>query len=186
MTPKKSQPQKVVLPTPEEIEALGGEVRETAAEAPAGGTIDWKDKFLRAKADLQNVQRRAAEEQRTAVRFANAELLRSLLEILDDFERTRAADSEAPEALRAGVQLIYEKLQKLLRDSQVEEIEAVGRPFDPQQHEALMQQPSADHPPHTVLEQVQKGYRCFERILRPARVIVSRAPDPDRTPDAEA
>lgn len=137
-----------------------------------------EDALLRAKADYQNFQRRATTERLDAVRYANAELMRSLLNAMDDFDRTLAASNDATfDAIVAGVRLVYENLQKALADNGLEIIEAQGEPFDPAIHQALMQQPSDELAPGTVIEQVTRGYRLRDRVLRPARVVVAKAPD---------
>ncbi|MBI1827771.1 MAG: nucleotide exchange factor GrpE [Planctomycetes bacterium] len=138
-----------------------------------------EDSLLRAKADLQNVQRRAASERSEAVRFANAELMKSLLDVVDDFDRTLTAaeSSEDTQTMRNGVKLIHTNLKKALRDFGLETIEARGKKFDPAIHEALMQQPTKDAEPGTVLEQVAGGYKLRDRVLRPARVVVATAPE---------
>ena len=183
--------QAVKIATPEEVEKFTGSNSETS-EPPAaigddppieGGQgaeteqIDWKDKFLRAKADYQNLQKRSAQQQQTAVRYANADFARALLEVIDDLERTLQAgdDSPASASLLSGIQLVYEKLLKVLKDHNVELIEALAKPFDPCFHEAMMQEATANHPPNTVVREIQKGYLLRDRVLRPARVIVSRA-----------
>ena len=134
-----------------------------------------EDSLLRAKADLQNAQRRAAAERSEAVRFANAELMKSLLVVLDDFDRAIAAVEKDKdlEALLKGVLLVHANLVKALKDFGLETIDAAGRKFDPTLHEALMQQPTSDAEPGTVLEQVAGGYKLRDRVLRPARVVVA-------------
>lgn len=136
---------------------------------------EWKDKYLRARAEMQNAARRAANEREDAVRYANAGVLRDLLDVVDDFERALAAADQTNSAVVEGLRLVQEKLAKFLRDHQVEPIEAQGAAFDPNQHEALLQQPSAEATPGTVLQQVQRGYRLRDRVLRPAKVIVATA-----------
>jgi len=136
-----------------------------------------EDALLRAKADFQNLQRRSAQEYAQAVRFANAELMRSLLGVVDDFERSmevsKTADDRA--AVVEGLRLVFDNLMKELRSHGLEPIEALNEPFDPHVHEAVLQQPSADAPPGVVLHEIAKGYRLGERVLRPAKVVVSRA-----------
>jgi molecular chaperone GrpE len=138
---------------------------------------EWKDKFLRAKADLANYQRRSEKERAEALRYASAGLIRSLLAVLDNLERVIASAEEAPgngAALLEGVKLTLESFFKVLREANVQRIEAEGMPFDPQVHEAMMEQPSAGHSERTVLKEALKGYRLHDRVLRPARVIVSK------------
>ena len=136
-----------------------------------------EDGLLRAKADYQNLVRRSALERSEAVRYANAELMRSLLGVLDDFERSvvAAGNSDNLASVVDGVRLVHENLLNALRNHGLERIEALHRPFDPHVHEAMMQQPSAEHPPGTVLEEVAKGYQLRDRVIRPAKVVVSSA-----------
>ncbi len=139
---------------------------------------EWKDKYLRAKAEQQNAAKRAANELEESIRYANTGLLRSLLDIVDDFERTveASANSDSVATVVEGMKLIENKVEKLLKDHHVEAIEAEKVPFDPSRHAALMQQPTVDHEPGTVIQQIQKGYILRDRVLRPAQVIVASAP----------
>ena len=168
-------------------------IADNAAVAPSDGasTADvlaelqskvtkLEDSLLRAKADFQNLQRTSAVERTDAIRYANAELMKSLVKVVDDFERSLAAASK-PDNLQAvveGVRLVYENLSKALSDHGLEPIEALHRPFDPAVHEALLHQPSDEHPPGTVTEQIAKGYRLRDRVVRPAKVIVAKAMEP--------
>jgi molecular chaperone GrpE len=160
-----------------------GEVREHAEPsdpiAELRAEVDsLKDSLLRAKADFQNLQRRSGIERAEAVRYANVELMRSLLGVLDDFERSLAAAGSSDEAKPVvdGVRLVYENLLKALRQHGLEPIEALHRPFDPHFHEAIMQQPSSEHPEGTVLEEAARGYKLRDRVIRPTKVIVSKSP----------
>lgn len=136
-----------------------------------------EDSLLRAKAEAQNIQRRAATERNEAIRFANAELMRSLIPVLEDFDRTFDAAGATDKSILEGTRLVHANLMKALRDAGLEPIEARGEDFDPTIHEALMHQPSDDFPPGRVIEQVTRGYRLRDRVLRPARVVVAKAPD---------
>jgi molecular chaperone GrpE len=153
-------------PGVDEVQTLRREVEE------------WKDKFLRARAEQQNALRRAANERDESVRYAQADLLRGLIEVVDDFDRALAAaeQAETVAGVIAGIKLVHAKLAKFLRDHHVETIEAQHALFDPAQHEALMQQPTSDHAPGTVIQQAQRGYRLRDRVLRPAKVVVAAAP----------
>lgn len=146
-----------------------------------------EDSLLRAKADYQNLQRRMQTERSEAIRFANADLMRALLPVLDDLERSLHAAEATGDTknLVEGVRLIYENLYKALTDNGLEPIEALKKPFDPGVHEALMLQPSADVPPGTVLEEVARGYKLRDRVIRPTRVIVSRAAEVVTGSDAQ-
>jgi len=150
----------------------------------------YKDKLLRAKADHQNYVKRAATEREEAIRYGNVELVRALLEVLDDLERTEQAAGESAAgyppfakggtggvtALRDGLRLIREKFHKVLADRRVEPIEAAGKPFDPTVHEALTRVPSDDVPAGMVAREFQRGYTLDGRVVRPAKVAVSSGP----------
>jgi molecular chaperone GrpE len=162
---------------PAGTESAGGE--ELSPEARLEAEIaDWKEKFLRAKAEQQNVLRRAENEKTDAIRFANRDILRSLLDVVDDFERTleAAGGNEAAEPVLEGVRLIQGKLSKVLTDNGVAPIKAAGQPFDPNCHEAMMRQPTDECEPGMVLQEVQKGYMLRDRVLRATKVIVSAEP----------
>jgi len=189
---------KIVIPDPDEVSRYGGTFSEssggqseggesseaapeqtpTSSETPlSDGAEGWKEKFLRAKAELVNFQRRAARERDESVRYAVVPFLRSLLPVLDDLERVIASGRAHPDnaqAILEGVQLTFENFQKVLRDAQVVAIEAEGMLFDPHVHEAMMEQPSEAHAERMVLQELQKGYLLHDRVLRPAKVIVSR------------
>lgn len=205
---------KIEIATAEEVEAYGGPDRadtpEAAAEAPEGQVPqaeapedqappedeltaarrkieELTDKHLRAVAEHQNYVRRARAEHGEALRYAATDVIRSLLEVVDDFERTLAAvPQDDPSPLAKGVRLVYEKLIKALETHHVQRIESVGRPFDPSCHEAMMQQVTADQPAGTVLEEYQSGYRLWDRVVRPAKVVVAKAVAEAEPDSAEA
>lgn len=156
----------------------------SSPEAMQARIAELEDKLLRARAEFANFQRRVAAERQEAVRFANAELVRSLLGVLEDFDRSLKIEVQSEEGRNVlrGVQLVYENLTKALRDNGVEPIQAEGRPFDPAYHEALMRQPTDDHPPGTVIQEASRGYCLHGRVIRPARVVVS-APVETASPD---
>jgi molecular chaperone GrpE len=162
-------------------EQKGGAPTDVIKEAEAQ-IAEWKDKFLRAKADYQNLLNRSSKERIEATRFANADLARSLLTILDDFERTfeAARTAESIGAVVEGVRIVYDHLLKLLRDHGVEPIEAENQKFNPFEHEAMAQQPSDECPAGMVLSVQRRGYRMHERVLRPAGVIVSAGDGSER------
>lgn len=168
--------------------SAGGDGSQQIATSPAATdeTAELKariesleDSLLRAKADFQNLQRRSAAERSEAIRYANADLLKSLLNVLDDFDRSMDAAevSDNKDAVIDGVRLVHDNLMKALKDAGLEQVDALGQPFDPNIHEALLQQPTDDFPPGTVVDQVARGYRLRDRVLRPARVIVSKPRD---------
>lgn len=170
--------------------------RNGGQETAAPQTVDelhqkmekLSDSLLRAKADYQNLQRRGAVERADAIRYANAELMKSLLGVIDDFERSVTAmeTSDNVTAVADGIRLVQENFLKALRVQGLEAIDALHQPFDPSIHEALMEKPSDEHPVGTVMEQISTGYRLRDRVLRPARVVVSKATEaaPAATSDA--
>jgi molecular chaperone GrpE len=158
-------------PAPEQIE----ELRSRAAKADE----HW-DRLLRISADFENFKKRAAREKQDAIKFANESLMQKLIPVLDSFDMAMAAvPADAPDAaksLRAGVDMIGQQLRNALTDAGLEEINAAGQPFDPNFHEAVSQQESAGVPEGQVLQQLRKGYKLRDRLLRPATVIVAKAP----------
>ena len=174
-----------------EMTALEKRLAEKAAqepdeETPAGpGTMDearaeigdLSERLLRLQADFENFRKRAQREKDEARQFANQSLIEKQLPILDNFEMALAAVKDADPALRDGVQMIFDQLLGILRDSGVETIDATGEDFDPNLHEAISQQETTEAEPGTVVEQVQRGYRLHERLVRPARVVVAKAPE---------
>jgi molecular chaperone GrpE len=135
----------------------------------------YKDKYLRAEAETVNVSRRLQQQHAQAIKHAAMDLARELLPIVDSLERTLEHVSRLPadDPVGAGVKLIADELAKVLKAHGIEPIEAVGRPFDPEVHEALMQDATSTLPAGTVCAELQKGYRLHERVLRPSRVAIS-------------
>jgi molecular chaperone GrpE len=148
-------------------------------ETSAAKAAEHYDRLLRTAADLDNYRKRAAREKEEAVRFANASLIERLLPVLDSFERGLAAAAQVPEAapIAEGMRLTFNQIVGILRDEGLDVVDAAGQAFDPHLHEAVAHQPSADTPDGHVLEQVRKGYRLRDRLLRPASVVVAKAPD---------
>jgi molecular chaperone GrpE len=156
---------------PEAAPAPGDRLAALAAE---------RDEYLalaqRVQADFENYRKRAVRDQERLVAHAHERLVRELLPVLDDLERALEAGARHEEAqLVDGVQLVERALRGGLAKVGLTEIETAGQ-FDPHVHEALLTQPSADTEPGTVLEVVQRGYRLGDRVVRPARVIVSSEP----------
>lgn len=137
-----------------------------------------KDQLLRKAAELENVKRRVETETLTTIMYANESLLSSLIPVLDDFSRSMkvAGKEENGESFSKGVELIHQKLTRILAQQGLAPFDSVGKPFDVNFHDALLQMPRADVPPGTVIEEVERGYMYKERVLRHAKVIVSSAP----------
>ena len=139
------------------------------------------DRLLRTTADLENFKKRAARERQEAIKFTNGSLLEKLIPALDNLEMALAAannaESHSTESLKTGIAMIYNQLKAALADTGLEEIDATNQPFDPNLHEAVSHQESADVPEGQVLQQLRKGYKLRERLIRPATVVVARKPD---------
>lgn len=135
-----------------------------------------RDNWLRAQADLENYRKRVQREMDEASRYRVLPLARDVLPVLDNLRRALTAAEEGGDTagLVEGVRLVVKQFEDVLARHSVTPIAAVGQPFDPNLHEALQQVPSRDHPPMTVLEEFQRGYRLHDRVLRPSQVVVSR------------
>ena len=134
-----------------------------------------KDQFLRSREDFENYRRRMEKEKTEFRRYAVADTLRDLLPVLDNFERALEVPSAGDvESFRKGFELIHTQLLELLRRRGVTPIEALGTDFDPNVHEAVVHEPSATHRDGEVMQELQRGYRLGERLLRPAMVKVAK------------
>jgi molecular chaperone GrpE len=157
--------------TPEQFE----ELKTRAAKADES----W-ERLLRATADFENFKKRAARERQDAARFANESLVQKLIPVLDNFEMALSAAQSAQgasvESLQAGVTMILQQLKVALTDAGVEEVDAAGKAFDPNLHEAVSQAETTDVPEGNVVQQLRKGYKLRERLLRPATVVVAKKP----------
>jgi molecular chaperone GrpE len=159
--------------TPEQL----AELKTRAAKADE----HW-DRLLRTAADFENFKKRAARERQEAAQSATAALVHKLLPVLDHFEMAQAAarNPSAPQsgtaALEDGIAMIQQQLKGILAETGLEEVDASGRPFDPTWHEAVSQLETADAPEGQVVQQIRKGYKLRERLLRPATVVVSKKP----------
>jgi len=170
-----------------------GESHEVPAEAAAGttpGTLEaelaearakadehWNS-YLRAVAETDNVRKRAQRDVEAAGRYAIERFAAELLDVRDSLELGVAAGASAePARLVVGMEATLRLLNRAFEKSGLSVLDPAGQSFNPEYHEAMAAQPSADHPPGTVLAVVQKGYVLNGRLLRPARVLVARAPD---------
>ena len=154
---------------------------EALALAEAKAAENW-DKYLRAAAETENVRKRAQRDLENARRFALESFTRELLAVRDSLEMgIEAADSADADALLEGKQATLKLLTTTLERFGVEQLDPVGEPFDPEYHEAMTMQPSADVEPGSVLTVIQKGYSLNGRLLRPARVVVAAEPPAETT-----
>jgi molecular chaperone GrpE len=155
---------------------------ETAATESANQQEDiqkqveqYKDLLLRKAAEFDNFKRRTETEMAAIVKYAHEDVMEDLLPVLDDFERSlkHSRESKDYDALQKGIELIYQKMMKVLENRGLKSFETVGKEFDVNLHDALMQLPNTDVPHQTVLEEVQKGYMLNDKVIRHAKVVVS-------------
>jgi molecular chaperone GrpE len=138
----------------------------------------WKELALRSAAELDNFRKRAAKERMDAVKYANGSLLETLLPVIDNFEfglqAARAEGENSPVLM--GMSMVQKQITDFLKENGVDEIPTVGQKFDPNLHEAVSSQPTADAAEGMILTQLRRGYRLKDRLLRPASVVVAAAP----------
>jgi molecular chaperone GrpE len=151
------------------------ELKQRAAKAD-----DHWDRLLRTMADFDNYKKRAAREKQDAIKYANENLLQKLIPVLDTFDMAlSAAQNPAPEAvqsLKTGIAMVHQQLKSALSEAGLEEVDAAGKPFDPNLHEAVSQKETVEVPDGQVAQQMRKGYKLRDRLLRPATVVVAKAP----------
>lgn len=175
--------QKIDNPTPEEAAAALAGAPETADAdllALLAERDELKDRLLRVVAETENFKKRTERDKADQLRRANEGLVRDLLPVVDNLERAleHMGESEVGGPLSQGVELTLKELFKTLERHGLERVEAVGLPFNPEVHEAMMQQEDAGAEENTVLGELGKGYLFQGRLLRPAMVIVSKRPAP--------
>jgi molecular chaperone GrpE len=158
------------------VEALEAELRAARQEAR-----QHYDGWLRERAEVENVRKRAARERAETVKFANERLLKDILPVVDNLERAiehaRGGGNGAP--VVEGIELVLRALLEVLERHGVTRVQAKGTAFDPAHHEAMAHVETAEHAPNSVIAEHQAGYRLNERLLRPALVSVAKAPAPD-------
>ena len=153
------------------------EVEYLKLQEEANKAKEYWDRILRLQADFENTRKRLEKEKQDFLKFANEGIIQELLNVLDDLERTvelaQTKHQDLPAFLK-GVEMILAHLYELLKDNGVRPIEAQGKIFDPNLHEALMQVENKDVREHTILEELQKGYLLNDRVIRTAKVKVSK------------
>lgn len=149
---------------------------------------EFKDKYLRSQAECANIARRLNQQFAEEKRIASMSLARDLLPVLDNFDRTIASLGAAPadDPIVQGVKLIADQLTKTLQQNGIAAIESAGKPFDPELHQALMQDFETRVAPGTVTRELERGYMIHDRVLRPAKVIVAATRDEPAAEDADA
>ena len=141
--------------------------------------IEANEKVLRIQAELDNFRKRARRELDDSLKYAQLPLARDLLMVLDNLNLAlnAAADNDAASGLAEGVKMVADQLINALNNHQIYAIEAVGHPFDPNQHEAIQMESSEEYDANTVSREVRSGYRLHDRVIRPAQVFVSTGPE---------
>ena len=156
--------------------AEAGPPREPDALSEVQKQADqFKDLYLRKAAEFENYKKRMENESASLIRYANENIVSSILPVVDDLERSLklSKDKREFESLYRGVELIRQKFTRILESLGVKELETVGKEFNVEYHDALMQVPKEGVPYHTVLEEVEKGYTLGDKVIRHAKVIVS-------------
>ena len=160
-------------PGEDSVESLRAQLENARLAAQAA-----EEKALRVQAEMENLRKRLARDAEKTRKFALERIMKDLLQVRDTMERglEMVDESTTVETLREGQELTLKMLAKVLSDNDLEAIEPLGQPFDPEWHEAMTVLPSEEVEENTVLEVLQKGYRLHDRLIRPARVVVSRKP----------
>ena len=169
--PEQPKPQGNGQESPQPAENLE-ELRTKAAERD-----QFRDLAQRTRAEFENYQKRNQRDREQERQYIAGQYVLEMLPILDNLERATAAAAQAGEKgpLVQGVAMVHQQFLDVLKRHGVTPIEAAGKPFEPNLHQALVHQPSADKPPDTVLQVVEQGYMLHDRVLRPAKVVVSKA-----------
>jgi len=164
----------------DELEEAQDRIEELEAE-----NEQLRSRALRIQADMENYKKRTERERMDSIKFANKSVFLQLLDVLDNFDRALTAVTDPKDNFAIGVQMIQKQLLDVLSQNGVEEINAVGRQFDPYLDEALAQEPTSEHEENTIIEVFMKGYRYQGNLLRATKVKVAALPA-DASADGEA
>ncbi len=172
---KKSGKETVKAESKSEQELSGNKLLQNLKEEEARAETLLND-LKRLKADFENYKKRMVKEQTIFLKLANSELIAKLLPVIDNLERALASaeEHENEKTIKEGIEMVNNQLLDILANEGMEIINPVGEEFNPEEHEAVLQIESKEHPEETVVEVLQKGYRLKGKILRPARVKVSK------------
>jgi molecular chaperone GrpE len=175
----------IAQPGPAKELTIEEQLRLTLAKAEKAAE-SFKDQLLRKAAEFENYKRRSEADYINIIKSANEGLIASLIPILDDFARSLKSGKGMKDfdAFYRGIELIHNKLSKILAAQGLATFESSGKPFDVDYHDALLQVPRSDVPPHTVIEEVERGYKLNDKVLRHAKVIVSSSEDTQQEPAA--
>lgn len=149
---------------------------------------DYRERYLRALADLENYKKRIVREKQEYVEYANANLIRSVLTVLDNFERALDSGKIGSEfqPFYKGVEMIYENLKDVLGREGLQQFSSLGEEFNPERHEAVVALESEAHPANIIVDEIEKGYILRDRIIRPAKVAVSKDKKKEVEEDAQS
>ena len=179
-------------PVAEESEPAVELTTEEALEKALEDVVRFKDAALRAEAEMQNMQRRTARDIENAHKYGIERFLQNLLPVIDGIDKAIEASDQlegdqADDPIMEGVRLTQKLMLEVVARENVEVIEPLGEPFDPNEHQAMSVVENPDMEPNSVFAVIQKGYKLNDRLVRPAMVMVSKAPDggEEKVPDAE-
>jgi len=168
-------------PTEEEPEELK-QLRADAAKA-----TEYYERLLRQVAETDNLRKRLAKEKQDAIRYANESLIEQLLPTMDSFDMAMLAVNAAGEtsidSLKTGIEMVHTQLKRTLEEVGLAEVDAAGQEFDPALHEAMSKKETDEAEEGTILEQIRKGYKLKDRLVRPASVVVATAPSEGNNPE---
>ena len=174
-------PEKETVKTDSETDENVDTLREKLTAVQAESKTNY-DQLLRVSAEFENYKKRTGRELDAFRKYATESLVKELLPVIDNLERaieSASDNSEANACVIEGVQMTYQELLKILEKFNVSPIEAMDKPFDPTFHQAILQEETADKPGNVVIKEMQRGYMMHDRLLRPAMVVVSKAPSPN-------
>ncbi|WP_395318598.1 nucleotide exchange factor GrpE [Fructilactobacillus frigidiflavus] len=154
------------------VDALSAKIAELQQQLD-----DSQNDYLRAQAEIQNMQKRSQKEQSALAKYGAQRLAKEVVPVMDDLKRALQVqvDNESGQQLKTGIEMVYKHLEKALNDNDIQEIDADGVAFDPELHQAVQTVPADDeHPAETVVQVLQSGYKLADRVLRPAMVVVAQ------------
>jgi molecular chaperone GrpE len=177
--PEASAPEPTERLVPAEHGPLSADEIADLKDRAAKADDHWQ-RLLRTTADFENFKKRATREKQDSIKYANESLLQKLIPVLDNFDMAlsaaQAASGDSAQSLQTGINMIYQQLKNTLTETGLEEVDATGKTFDPNLHEAVSQKETTEAPEGTVVQQMRKGYKLRERLLRPASVVVAKKP----------
>ena len=167
----------VIVDDAQQVEETVEEVKEEGCNKLQEEYDKLNNQYIRLAADFDNYRKRQAQERESLLKYGAEDTLKKLIDVLDNFDRGEKAiaDVEDCEKVKESFSLVHKQLTDALAKIGMETIECVGQEFDPNFHEAVMQTPTSEHPEHTIIAELQKGYKLGDRVLRPALVNVATA-----------